>query len=225
MEMDRDAIKHFFTSDISEVIDAGMRAMDQDRTHYHSIEHAETMLQDLNDAVKDPGNYIYFQTLKREEMTQLLIAIAWHDVVYIPGGKFNERASAIKFEKYHKENNLPFDPEPITELIKSTEIGTSREYLLNNRVRALLHDLDYLSFSNKDRMINDRQKLRDEFYFLTDEEYALGRWYFLSKLAKKTYESGLYLTPIYVAYNVKTLINLASEIEYYRERSKPNYLL
>lgn len=39
--------------------------MDQDRTHYHSIEHAETMLQDLNYAVKDPGNYIYFQTLKQ----------------------------------------------------------------------------------------------------------------------------------------------------------------
>lgn len=222
MEMDRDAIKRFLTSDISEVIDAGMRVMDQDRTHYHSIEHAETMLQDLNDAVKDPGNYIYFQTLKQEELTQLMIAIAWHDVVYIPGWRFNERASAIKFEKYHKENNLPFHSEPITELIKSTEIGTSRKYLMSNRVRALLHDLDYLSFSNKDRLINDRQKLRDEFYFLTDEEYALGRWHFLSKLAKHTYQSGLYLTPIYAIYNVKTLINLASEIEYYRERIKPN---
>ena len=35
MEMDRAAIKRLLTSDISEVIDAGMRAMDQDRTHYH----------------------------------------------------------------------------------------------------------------------------------------------------------------------------------------------
>ena len=195
----------------------GYHRMSKDQTIYHNNTHVVSMYIDLHDAYNKPENREYFEKEISEDIRDLTLAICWHDVVSMPGYQYNEVVSANKWQKYAKTQNIPHHiATNVYDMIVSTKVGTSREYLACRPEFALLHDLDYMSFSDYSIMVANREKLRKEFEFLDFATYCEGKVRFLSWLLGEA-EQGLFLTPIFQHLNEVTLENVKREYRYYNE--------
>lgn len=152
--------------DIHQWMDAGVSRMSTDKTKYHTVQHVETMLQVLDAEYKNPDNRKFFQDeLTVEDLAKVLVAICWHDVVYIPGDSCNEQKSAVEWEQYAKnvDNISPDFICDVSAMINSTKIGYDLNQIKQHPSWALLHDLDYISFASYAVMVMDREPLRNEF--------------------------------------------------------------
>lgn len=123
----------------------------QDINYYHNIHHIYNMFVLANKDI----DYI-------KEITDVdcfLTAILFHDVIYVTGSPKNEFLSSeifIKCFDYLIENNSDFKIENpqakkdlIVKLIMSTKMGSK----LETEAEKLLHDYDYMTFSDKTQMI------------------------------------------------------------------------
>ena len=161
---------------------SGISQMPTDTTKYHTVQHVETMLKVLDEEYKNPANQKFFQ----EEITilglaEVLVAIFWHDVVYIPGHPNNESESAAKWELYARQaGDVPLHfVHDVSDMINSTKIGFDITWIQDHPAVALLHDLDYISFASYAVMVMNRSSLRNEFASISDKDYTEGRLKFL----------------------------------------------
>lgn len=204
---------------IHQWMDAGISRMSTDKTKYHTVQHVETMLQVLDAEYKNPDNRKFFQDeLTVEDLAKVLVAICWHDVVYIPGDSCNEQKSAAEWEQYAKNiGNIPPDFIcDVSDMINSTKIGYDLNQIKQRPSWALLHDLDYISFASYAVIVMNREPLRNEFGFSSDSEYVVGRLKFLNMLMVSTASSGLFLTPVFSKYNELAMENILREYKHYK---------
>lgn len=204
--------------DIRLWMDAGISQMLNDKTKYHTTHHVETMLNVLDEEYKIQK---FFQDeFTVQDLGKVLVAICWHDVVYVPGHQCNERKSADKWEEYAMSvGGIPSHfVRDVADTITSTEIGYDINRIKENPCWAILHDLDYISFASYAAMVMNRDLLRNEFGFLGDAEYTNGRLKFLELLMDTTVSSGLFLTPIFSKYNELAMENILREYQHYKHK-------
>lgn len=199
---------------------AGARKMSHNPAHYHTERHVGEMIAQLRTAyqsslVSSKEEKEFFDGLTVEDLRDVLIAICWHDVVYIPGYPYNELKSALAWESYAKANDVGFSSMNISDMINSTKIGYSRKLIAQHPDWALLHDLDYASFAFYIEMITNRPLLRNEFDFITDVDYAEGKLKFLSQLLDDA-KDGLFLTPMFQKFNELAMENITREYKHYQ---------
>lgn len=206
---------------IHQWMDAGVSRMSTDKTKYHTVQHVETMLQVLDAEYKNPDNRKFFQDeLTVEDLAKVLVAICWHDVVYIPGDPCNEQKSAAEWAQ-HAENvgniqsNFVCD---VSDMINSTKIGYDLNQIKQHPSWALLHDLDYISFASYAVMVMNREPLWNEFSSLDTQKYNEGRLKFLKMLMDATASSGLFLTPVFSKYNELAMENILREYQYCKRK-------
>lgn len=207
--------------DIYQWMDAGVSRMSTDKTKYHTVQHVETMLQVLDAEYKNPDNRKFFQDeLTVEDLAKVLVAICWHDVVYIPGDPNNELESAAKWELYaQRAGDVPLHfVHDVSDMINSTKIGFDTTWIQDHPTVALLHDLDYISFASYAVMVMNRDLLRNEFDFLDVSKYIEGRLKFLKMLMDTTASSGLFLTPVFSKYNELATENILREYQHYKRK-------
>lgn len=200
---------------------SGISQMSTDTTKYHTVQHVKTMLEVLDAEHKNPANQKFF----REEITilglaEVLVAICWHDVVYIPGHLNNELESAAKWELYaRRAGDVPLHfGYDVSDMINSTKIGFDVTWIQDHPTVALLHDLDYISFASYAVMVMNRDLLRNEFDFLDVSKYIEGRLKFLKMLMDTTASSGLFLTPVFSKYNELATENILREYQHYKRK-------
>lgn len=207
--------------DIYQWMDAGVSRMSTDKTKYHTVQHVETMLQVLDAEYKNPDNRKFFQDeLTVEDLAKVLVAICWHDVVYIPGDPCNEQKSAVEWEQCAK-NVGDISPDficDVSDMINSTKIGYDLNQIKQHPSWALLHDLDYISFASYAVMVVNREPLRNEFGSLDAQKYNEGRLKFLNMLMDATASSGLFLTPVFSKYNELAMENILREYRYCKRK-------
>lgn len=205
--------------DIHQWMDAGISRMSTDKTKYHTVQHVETMLQVLDAEYKNPDNRKFFQDeLTVEDLAKVLVAICWHDVVYIPGDQYNEQKSAVEWVQYAKNvgNISPDFICDVSDMINSTKIGYDLNQIKQHPSWALLHDLDYISFASYAVMVVNRDLLWNEFDSLDVSKYNEGRLKFLKMLMNTTTSSGLFLTPVFSKYNELAMENILREYRHYK---------
>lgn len=200
-------------------MEGGISRMSTDKTKYHTIQHVENMLHVLDGEYKNPDNRKFFQEeLTIPDLAKVLVAICWHDVVYIPGWQYNERKSASEWREYVKVvGDIPVDfIHDVSDMINSTKIGYDLNQIKKHPTMALLHDLDYHAFGSYAVMIMNRSQLQNEFDFLGTSEYVVGRLKFLKMLINTTTTSGLFLTPVFSKYNELAMENILREYRHYK---------
>lgn len=214
-----DVVVHEYPN-IRQWMDSGINQMSTDTTKYHTVQHVKTMLEVLDAEYKNPVNQKFFQ----EEITilglaEVLVAICWHDVVYIPGHPNNEWESAAKWELYaRRAGDVPLHfGYDVSDMINSTKIGFDTRLIQKHPTVALLHDLDYISFASYAVMVMNRSSLRNEFASISDQDYNEGRLKFLKTLLLDSVSvTGLFLTPIFSKYNELATENIIREYNHYK---------
>lgn len=214
-----DVVVHEYPN-IRQWMDSGISQMSTDTTKYHTVQHVKTMLEVLDAEYKNPANQKFFQ----EEITilglaEVLVAICWHDVVYIPGHPNNEWESAAKWELYaRRAGDVPLHfVYDVSDMINSTKIGFDTRLIQKHPTVALLHDLDYISFASYAVMVMNRSSLRNEFASTSDQDYNEGRLKFLKTLMLDSVSvTGLFLTPIFSKYNELATENIIREYNHYK---------
>lgn len=207
--------------DIHQWMNAGISRMSTDKTKYHTVQHVETMLQVLDAEYKNPDNRKFFQDeLTVKDLAKVLVAICWHDIVYIPGDQYNEQKSASEWEQYAKNAgdisvNFVCD---VSDMINSTKIGYDLNQIKEHPSWALLHDLDYISFASYAVMVLNQELLRNEFNFLDASKYNEGRLKFLKMLMNTTTSFGLFLTRVFSKYNELATENILREYQHYKRK-------
>lgn len=198
---------------------SGISQMSTDTTKYHTVQHVKTMLEVLDAEHKNPANQKFF----REEITilglaEVLVAICWHDVVYIPGHPNNELESAAKWELYARQaGDVPLHfIHDVSDMINSTKIGYDLNQIKQHPSWALLHDLDYISFASYAVMVMNCSSLRNEFASTSDKDYNEGRLKFLKTLMNSVSTTGLFLTPVFNKYNELAMENITREYNLYK---------
>lgn len=207
--------------DIRSWMECGLGRMLVDETEYHTVRHIATMLDVLNVEYNNQDNQRFFQEeLTIPDLAKLLIAICWHDVVYVPGSQHNEQKSASTWEQYATiVGGIPSDIVcDVSDMINSTKIGYDLNQIKEHSSWALLHDLDYISFASYAVMVMNRELLRNEYDFISTALYTEGRLKFLKMLMNITTSSGLFLTPVFSKYNELATENILREYQYYKRK-------
>lgn len=129
----------------------------RDLNFYHTIHHIHDMLKLASKDIE------YIKTIT--DVDCFITAIAYHDIVYRTNRQDNEMASAKIFETTFNWIRNEFDKnfsdekrQLIFDLILSTQFG----YDIKTEAEKLLHDYDYMNFSDKSKMeFSDKQILNE----------------------------------------------------------------
>lgn len=175
-----------------------------DNNYYHTINHVQRMLTELDKQVQ----------LTDLQYRLLYSTIIFHDAKYV-AGKDNE-SEAIKIAKrYLLENNfVEYDDfNNIERLIDSTRIGTSIDKIKEVYLGDLLHDFDYIGFSDNNYLDNT-EKIYNECYHLVvnRKQFNENRIKFLLNLIRSLKDNKLYLHKNYQMYNNIALKHINKEI-------------
>ena len=91
---------------------------------------------------------------------KLETAIIFHDCIYIPGSKFNEDDSADEADAFMRDEGVDKKiRDEICDLIMSTKLDSK----LDSQEKKLLHDLDWSGFATYEQLMEDEQKILNEF--------------------------------------------------------------
>lgn len=175
-----------------------------DNNYYHTINHIQRMLIELDKQIQ----------LTDLQYRLLYSTIIFHDANY-QAGKDNE-CEAIKLAKKYLflNNYIEFnDFNKIEELIDSTRIGTSIDRIKEVYLGDLLHDFDYIGFSD-DNYLNNTEKIYNECYHLVvnRKQFNENRIKFLIMLRNSLKDNKLYLHKNYQMYNNIALKHINNEI-------------
>lgn len=190
-----------------------IKMYNRDINFYHNIHHIYNMLVLANKDI----DYI-------KEITDadcFLTAILFHDVIYVTNDKKNEFLSAEMFKKCFEhliENNTDLQisehqikKDLISQLIMSTKFGAK----LETKAEQLLHDYDYMNFTNQNQMIlADKQIVNEAIRdgFLSISRIIYGRLEFYRSLIKQGY---IFVSEKYQHLNNIALNNILGLIENY----------
>lgn len=143
---------------------------------YHNLLHIGYMLENLDRNFKD----VY-----REEAFQLRLAIVYHDVVYDPKRRDNEFQSALAARE-----ELPLVYEGISEetLDEVSRLIMLTKYHLSagpdDTLGNIIIDLDLAGMATS-QYDSNTERIRQEFDFLSDEEWRKSRVKFLKTYLKR----------------------------------------
>jgi predicted metal-dependent HD superfamily phosphohydrolase len=130
-----------------------------EETYYHTIHHVKYMFEMYEKFEKrfkaEFGEY-------DEEL--LLWAIVFHDAYYLPGFKYNEFISAEIAAKELREDFCNADLFKIQKIIMHTEVSfQDKNFEWHTEAEEkIIHDLDWLSFSNYDEIVLNQIKIFTE---------------------------------------------------------------
>lgn len=138
---------------------------------YHNQEHVLSMLTWLDEFFPN-------QTTK-----ELLLAILFHDIVYVPTNSTNERQSAKVFETWARLNNVQCDIDKIVQMILDT-----KEHVPTIDESRILIDLDLYGLSLPfEEYMNASFKVQQEFVQkISLDEFILGRIDWLTKMLNRS---------------------------------------
>ncbi|UDQ99245.1 cupin domain-containing protein [Lentisphaerota bacterium WC36G] len=187
--------------------------------NYHSFDyHILRMRDDLCKSFADEKFTLF-------EVLALLATIYFHDIVYNVTSNTNEEDSALEFKDFievNKQLELFIGPTEMSlndfavvveDLIISTKIGTNINEN-SSRLVKVIHDLDYASFANLERLQDDAEYIRRE-SGLDEEEFKIRRSEFFKLLAGKT----IFFTEQFKIFNeqaqanIKKVLNISSIAE------------
>lgn len=175
---------------------------------YHNIEHIHRMLE-----FSEPG----LADMRHPEA--FLLAVAFHDFFYIPGDKDNERKSAEKAEDWIRTNKIQSEKGQtvVRKLIMATKDHKVEPSDMLVVEKAWIIDADLIGF------VQDWQQnaelVREEFAFISDEDWAEGRAGFLEEFAKR---KPFFYVPAHEAeFGDRARANIQSEIEGMRQKVSP----
>jgi len=175
-----------------------------EENYYHTINHVQRLLTELDKQTK----------LTEYEYKLLYCTIIFHDVKY-KAGNDNETNAIRIAEKYllHTKFIELDEFNKIAQLIDSTRIGTLISVIKNIPLGDLLHDFDYIGFSD-DNYLNNTEKIYNECYHLVKnrQEFNNKRKEFLLNLIKSLSNNKLYLHKNYQMYNSIALKHINNEI-------------
>ena len=141
--------------------------------YYHNLNHIYSFIE-LFDK---------YNKLIEKEKNEFLLSIFFHDIIYIPSRKDNEKESIKLFNQFYKEFNPQIiNKEKVIKLISETE-----NHLLNNEYENdinLFLDMD-MQIIAQDNWEDYENKIRKEYCFLDYNIYKLKRKEFLENLNKK----------------------------------------
>ena len=167
--------------------------------HYHNLEHIQNLLT-LSETFRD-----------NSDRWIILQFTSWfHDYIYNPQAKDNEVQSAIYAQEKLKAMNIVPD---IIELVKQIILSTQKHQpLTTNIINAIFLDMDLsILGTSTESYLRYSQAIRQEYIWLSDQDYQKGRIEFLSSfLAKKR----IYFTEyFYQKLEAKARANLELEIK------------
>ncbi len=167
---------------------------------YHNIEHITPMLDILDN-------------VKRFCKNRDLIEFAWwyHDVIYIPGVSNCEELSAKKAE--YDCRRLGFDEDIIKKisiLIMATEHSERTDHPIPNDEK-IIHDIDLVILGQPPESYKRyAQQIREEYFFVSDEEYKNGRAMIMSTFLAR---AKIYYHDAFQEYEEAARKNIQEEIE------------
>lgn len=140
---------------------------------YHGVNHLHKVTYRVNTLAEE-------HNLNNEDYTSLIIATMFHDVVYIPGSKWNEEKSAtLTTQILDATNNEHLDYATISRLIRYTKYDRPANDLLEQ----ILHDADWEGFGRRWSVYEKNSRdIRAEYPNISDEDFRKGRKAFLSSI-------------------------------------------
>lgn len=165
--------------------------------HYHTLDHIEQMLQ----------LFKQYESSTTSPPT-IFLAICYHDCIYLPWWKNNEKRSAdkatIALEKLQLDSLSP----DVTQMIHSTE---KHQPLVDNVDTKLLLDFDLTILgSNWEHYLNYCQQIRKEYWFIPKKKYLSGRKNILMQFLNR---EKLYFSDIFFEqYEHQARLNIQREI-------------
>lgn len=164
---------------------------------YHNLEHIKTMddkLLELTEDVDSP----WYKYCKPDEIKLLRLAIVFHDIIYVPGGSYNEEMSAdyaknvLNYFGYSQK-----EIDTVVDLIYHTKVFLHKDInIKENDVMNLMHDLDFYTFSlpYKKFKENNKSVIEEQKILGRDLKWFQDNWYsYLLAEIKKGWR--LYCTP------------------------------
>ncbi len=149
---------------------AFISAYDEPGRWYHTWAHVE---QVLRDAGADPGDPSHLQ---------LVLAVVFHDAVYVPGREDNEALSAALFEEMCTS---ALTPEGRAEVVRAILDTKTHRPSPGNRVSAALCRADMLPLleGSMSSLLRSERLLFKEFQRFNYKDYVAGRLTFLESVA------------------------------------------
>jgi predicted metal-dependent HD superfamily phosphohydrolase len=117
------------------------------------------------------------------------LALLWHDAVYVPGDKRNEQLSAELLRSLGPVmGQVPRADHVIEHACQAILATKTHETTINNPVDQVVIDID-LSILGADGPVYDDyvRAIREEYSFVSDEAWRVGRLGFLEGLRKREY--------------------------------------
>jgi len=179
--------------------------MNHDISYYHNIYHVYNMLNIVNKL--NIKNELFYK--------DLIIAICYHDSKYIPGNKFNEEQSIDNlFNDFPQLKNN----ENLKRLILCTKVEFKEkcEFLDAEKI---IHDLDFIEFSNYDKLVNNNIQIKNEFVnnkICNEKEFIIGRLNFF-KMIKSFYGHNIYISKYFMNLNDIAFLNVEKNIEIFEK--------
>lgn len=162
---------------------------------YHVLSHPVGMIE--------LGNKVFEGGLTVEEV----LAIWYHDFVYVAGSKTNEQESAIIFrETFWKANPWTLNVPLVEEIILCTKDHLP---VIGDAKRVIDLDLIGLSDSRNNYRLN-AVNVRKEYCEFSDDEWVVGRTKFLEKMLGR---EQIYFTDYFKPYELNARHNMEHELK------------
>lgn len=140
---------------------------------YHTLEHIDDCLARLDDFVQDPTNKAFVDTYI--DFNALMVAIWFHDAVYIPTSKVNERESADMVLVCLSGDLVDFHVAERAEALIMTTVHDPK-FVPTNITTELMLDIDLASLGySKEKFDENSENIRKEYLFVEENAYRDAR--------------------------------------------------
>ena len=155
--------------------------------NYHSLNHIHTYTTQAVNFHKDG---------KIKDLLNILLAIWFHDSIYVASRGDNEDRSVELFEDFYNdikyENEVKIilvDVKKVSFYIMCTKYHFDEKRIYEDPELNYFIDFDLFTFSleDEDSFFQVSKNIRKEFFFFNDKEWASGRIKFLESLYSKTF--------------------------------------
>jgi len=199
------ASEHFQSSHCDDVFNELAELYTGDDRHYHGDMHINQCLAKMDEAKAEKG---YHFTVE--------MAVWFHDAIYLPGDRENERNSATWFRQRTSNHFSTDTVNEVSEIITATE---HREAPGGDRAK-LMVDVDLSSFSLPTaEFLQDSRRIRQEFGALTTAEFIGVQSKFLRELLQRP---SLYSTQYFLEhYESQARANIHMLLQMYESDESP----
>ena len=172
---------------------------------YHGKNHIQECLDKMDQLESEPGH-----------SGNVEIAIWFHDAIYEAGNSDNEQRSMEWFTDCACDH---LNNESITEIQRLIMV-TDHKNMPGSSTEKFMVDIDLLSFSTPlDKFMADGEKIRNEFYNVSDDDFIRDQIGFLTRLLDR---SSIYSTEYFVKHHEKDArSNISHLLETYAQGEQP----